>query len=59
MVPGSGPGWDRFMVVPSEDHKSGSLVPISNLDYEDPDQRHGFKFKVQVTDKVRNILSTL
>ncbi|XP_066966022.1 putative neural-cadherin 2 [Macrobrachium rosenbergii] len=50
IVPGSGYGWERFHVVPVGDG-SGALQILRKLDFEDPKQRRGFKFKVQVTDK--------
>ncbi|XP_042237522.1 putative neural-cadherin 2 isoform X2 [Homarus americanus] len=46
----SGYGWERFRLV-SSDHGSGALQAIKKLDYEDPVQRQGFRFKVQVSDK--------
>lgn len=32
---------------------TGSLKIIKSLDYEDPLQRNGFRFKIKVSDKVR------
>lgn len=49
---GSGHGWERFRVVPSG-NGSGSLQAVKTLDFEDPVQRQGFKFRVQVSDQVR------
>lgn len=51
VVEGSGHGWDRFRVV-AAGNRSGSLQAVEALDYEDPRQRQGFRFKVQVSDKV-------
>ncbi|MPC79119.1 putative neural-cadherin 2 [Portunus trituberculatus] len=50
VVSGSGYGWERFAVVPAMNH-SGALQTLNPLDYEDPSQRRGFKFKIQVSDQ--------
>ncbi|XP_063593784.1 putative neural-cadherin 2 [Penaeus indicus] len=50
VVKGSGHGWERFRVVPSG-NGSGSLQAVKKLDFEDPVQRQGFKFRVQVSDQ--------
>ncbi|XP_042883447.1 putative neural-cadherin 2 isoform X2 [Penaeus japonicus] len=51
VVPGSGRGWQMFQV---EGRQSGSpggdLRAMSPLDYENPEHRKGFRFRVQVTD---------
>lgn len=53
VVPGSGRGWQMFRV---EGRQSGSpggdLRATSPLDYENPEHRKGFRFRVQVTDMV-------
>ncbi|CAL4062889.1 unnamed protein product, partial [Meganyctiphanes norvegica] len=51
VVPREGHGWERFRVV-SSGNGSGLLQAITPLDYEDPDQRQGYRIKVQVSDKV-------
>lgn len=48
----SGYGADRFAMVANEDG-TGSLIITQPLDYEDPLQRNGFRFQIQVVDKVR------
>ncbi|XP_069191341.1 LOW QUALITY PROTEIN: putative neural-cadherin 2 [Procambarus clarkii] len=50
VVEGSGYGWERFAVVAARNY-SGSLRVLHTLDFEDPDQRRGFKFRVQVSDR--------
>ncbi|XP_069196001.1 putative neural-cadherin 2 isoform X2 [Procambarus clarkii] len=50
IVADSGFGWERFRLV-SSDQGSGALQAVKTLDYEDPVQRQGFRFKVQVSDK--------
>ncbi|XP_063876233.1 putative neural-cadherin 2 [Scylla paramamosain] len=51
VVPGSGWGWQRFRVeAASGSMPGGNLRSVESLDYEDPDHRQGFHFKVQVTD---------
>ncbi|ROT68712.1 neural-cadherin-like [Penaeus vannamei] len=50
VVEGSGHGWDKFHVT-AAGNRSGSLQAVEELDYEDPRQRQGFRFKVQVSDK--------
>lgn len=52
VVVGSGYGWERFAVVAGR-NRSGALQALNPLDYEDPAQRRGFKFKIQVSDQVR------
>ncbi|KAK8405263.1 hypothetical protein O3P69_001675 [Scylla paramamosain] len=53
IIPESGFGWEKFRIVSSE-HGSGALQAVQDLDYEDPGQRRGFKFRVQVSDKAAN-----
>lgn len=48
----SGYGADKFAMVANEDG-TGSLIITQPLDYEDPLQRNGFRFQIQVIDKVR------
>ncbi|XP_071516873.1 putative neural-cadherin 2 isoform X2 [Panulirus ornatus] len=51
VVPGSGRGWQMFQVIGLENGApAGSLRAVEPLDYEDPDHRRGFHFRVQVTD---------
>ena len=53
VVPDSGPGWERFRVVPAGPQEpAGLLQPVGPLDYEDPIHRKGFRFKVKLTDVV-------
>ncbi|KAK3879098.1 hypothetical protein Pcinc_016307 [Petrolisthes cinctipes] len=51
VVPGSGHGWQLFHV---EERRvgapGGDLRPVAPLDYENPDHRRGFRFRVEVTD---------
>lgn len=53
VVPGSGHGWQLFRV---EERRvgapGGDLRPVAPLDYENPDHRRGFRFRVEVTDMV-------
>ncbi|XP_018016523.1 neural-cadherin isoform X4 [Hyalella azteca] len=46
----SGFGADKFTMVRNNDG-TGSLKIVQPLDYEDPMQRSGFRFKIQVNDK--------
>ncbi|XP_071515917.1 putative neural-cadherin 2 isoform X1 [Panulirus ornatus] len=51
VVPGSGRGWQMFQVEGREGGSpGGELRAVEPLDYEDPDHRRGFHFRVQVTD---------
>ncbi|KAK7080331.1 Cadherin, partial [Halocaridina rubra] len=55
VVEGSGWGWQYFDMRTSGN--IGELYVKSPLDYEDPSHRRGFRFMVQVTDRVsRNYL---
>ena len=46
----TGFGADKFTMVRNNDG-TGSLKIVQPLDYEDPMQRSGFRFKIQVNDK--------
>ena len=46
----SGWGWEHFGIRSSG--TVGELFPIQRLDYENPQHRQGFRFMIQVTDKV-------
>nr|XP_053637261.1 putative neural-cadherin 2 [Cherax quadricarinatus] len=51
VVPESGRGWELFRVEGRPGGgPEGDLRAVQPLDYEDPDHRRGFSFKVQVTD---------
>eukprot|EP00099_Drosophila_melanogaster_P001007 NP_001036368.2 Cadherin-N2, isoform C [Drosophila melanogaster] len=50
VVPNSGFGADKFAMVRNGDG-TGSLKIIQPLDYEDPLQSSGFRFRIQVNDK--------
>lgn len=50
VVPNSGFGADKFAMVRNNDG-TGSLKIIQPLDYEDPMQSGGFRFRIQVNDK--------
>lgn len=50
VVPNSGFGSDKFAMVRNADG-TGSLKIIQPLDYEDPLQSSGFRFRIQVNDK--------
>ena len=53
VVPGSGRGWQMFRVEGGKGTQpTGNLMSVEPLDYEDPDHRQGFTFRVQVTDRV-------
>lgn len=51
MVEGSGTGTELFSMVRNPDG-TGSLRIVKPLDFEDPLQRSGFRFKIQVNDQV-------
>lgn len=54
IVDGSGKGWDLFFL--SAGNSTGShLHSKIRLDYENPNHRGGFRFQVQVSDKVSTI----
>lgn len=53
VVPNSGLGADKFAMVRNTDG-TGSLKIIQPLDYEDPMQSGGFRFRIQVNDKGDN-----
>lgn len=48
---GSGYGAEKFMMVRNPDG-TGSLKIKEPLDFEDPLQRSGFRFMIEVSDKV-------
>ncbi|XP_045130452.1 putative neural-cadherin 2 isoform X1 [Portunus trituberculatus] len=51
VVPGSGQGWQMFRVeAASGSLPGGNLRSVESLDYENPDHRQSFHFRVQVTD---------
>ncbi|XP_045127513.1 neural-cadherin-like isoform X1 [Portunus trituberculatus] len=50
VIESSGYGADKFTMVRNNDG-TGSLKIVQPLDYEDPMQRGGFRFKIQVNDK--------
>lgn len=50
VVEASGWGWDHFDIRTVGTY--GELYAIRTLDYENPLHRRGFKFMVQVTDRV-------
>ncbi|XP_034471954.1 putative neural-cadherin 2 [Drosophila innubila] len=50
VVPNSGFGSDKFAMVRNADG-TGSLKIIQPLDFEDPLQSSGFRFRIQVNDK--------
>ncbi|XP_042205076.1 uncharacterized protein LOC121854466 [Homarus americanus] len=50
VVEASGWGWQHFGM--RTEGTAGHLVAIKTLDYEDQAQRQGFRFMVQVTDRV-------
>lgn len=50
VVEGSGWGWEHFGV--RTEGRAGQVYAKRTLDYEDPAQRRGFRFMVQVTDRV-------
>ena len=51
MIDSSGAGADKFTMVRNSDG-TGSLKVVQPLDYEDKLQRNGFRFMIQVNDKV-------
>ncbi|XP_066938449.1 neural-cadherin-like isoform X1 [Macrobrachium rosenbergii] len=53
VIESSGFGADKFVMVTNPDG-TGSLKVIKPLDYEDPKQRGGFKFQIQVSDLGEN-----
>jgi hypothetical protein len=46
-----GYGADKFTMVRNSDG-TGSLKVVQPLDYEDPKQQNGFRFRIQVNDRV-------
>lgn len=51
VIKNSGFGADKFLMVRNEDG-TGSLKIVQPLDFEDPMQSHGFRFRIQVSDQV-------
>lgn len=51
VIKNSGFGADKFMMVRNEDG-TGSLKIVQPLDFEDPLQSHGFRFRIQVSDQI-------
>ena len=50
VIESSGFGADKFTMVRNNDG-TGSLKVVQPLDYEDEQQRNGFRFRIQVNDK--------
>ncbi|XP_047118486.1 neural-cadherin-like [Schistocerca piceifrons] len=53
IIENSGYGSDKFIIISNSDG-SGSIKIVKDLDYEDLMQRHGFRFKIRVSDKGHN-----
>lgn len=53
VIENSGYGADKFTMVRNNDG-TGSLKIVQALDYEDQLQSNGFRFRIQVNDKVSN-----
>jgi hypothetical protein len=53
VIENSGYGADKFTMVRNGDG-TGSLKIVQPLDYEDQLQSNGFRFRIQVNDKVSN-----
>jgi len=51
VIENSGYGADKFTMVRNNDG-TGSLKIVQPLDYEDQLQSNGFRFRIQVNDKV-------
>ena len=49
-----GYGADKFTMVRNSDG-TGSLKVVQPLDYEDPKQQNGFRFRIQVNDRVSSL----
>lgn len=58
MIENSGYGADKFTMVRNNDG-TGSLKIVQPLDYEDQLQSNGFRFRIQVNDKVREQPETI
>ncbi|XP_042240879.1 putative neural-cadherin 2 [Homarus americanus] len=56
VVPGSGRGWERFQLEGRQEGggPGGDLRALTALDYENPEHRRGFSFRVQVSDVTGN-----
>ena len=50
----SGWGWEHFGI--RSKGSVGELYALKTLDYEDAAHRRGFKFMIQVTDRVSNMI---
>ena len=50
VIESSGFGADKFSMVRNSYDGTGSLMIVQPLDFEDPLQRNGFRFKIQVKD---------
>jgi hypothetical protein len=57
VIENSGYGADKFTMVRNGDG-TGSLKIVQPLDYEDQLQSNGFRFRIQVNDKVSVLLYT-
>jgi hypothetical protein len=57
VIENSGYGADKFTMVRNGDG-TGSLKIVQPLDYEDQLQSNGFRFRIQVNDKVSVNLHT-
>lgn len=58
MIENSGYGADKFTMVRNNDG-TGSLKIVQSLDYEDQLQSNGFRFKIQVNDKVSDLYNRI
>lgn len=60
VIENSGYGADKFTMVRNNDG-TGSLKIVQPLDFEDQLQSNGFRFRIQVNDKVceKNYISNL
>ncbi|KAG0716375.1 putative neural-cadherin 2 [Chionoecetes opilio] len=55
VIPNSGEGWQMFGVEGRRrGGPGGDLRSLTSLDFENPDHREGFRFKVEVTDMGTN-----
>jgi hypothetical protein len=58
VIESSGYGADKFTMVRNNDG-TGSLKIVQSLDYEDQLQSNGFRFRIQVNDKVSESKSSI
>lgn len=58
VIENSGYGADKFTMVRNNDG-TGSLKIVQPLDYEDQLQSNGFRFRIQVNDKVIEIRKSI